>query len=111
MNMLEKIQSQGIKIFLHDGRLELQPLAKITPEIVADVKKYKAEIIQDLKSQNTGNQKKPIWCLFCEYHCYKQLDGRLTLFCNLELEAVYSLNKCPSGYWIKNEAGWPLTIN
>lgn len=111
MNALEKIQNQGIKIFLTDGRLKLQPLQKITPAIVADVKTHKAEIIQELKSQNAGNQKKPAWCLSCENHCYKQLDGILTLFCNLESEAVYYLNKCPSGYWIKDKKGWPQTLN
>ena len=111
MSALERIQFQDIKIFLNDdGKVELQPREKITLEIIADAKAHKAEIIQELKSCigcDSPVNKKPAWCLDCEKHCYK----KNILCCRLESEAVYYLNKCPSGYWIKDKKGWPRTLN
>ena len=106
MNIMERLQSQDIKIYLADGCLKLQPLKKITAEIVADVKKNKAEIIEELKANL-----KPSWCTLCNHHNYKFIDNRETLYCEKSQQAVCKLKKCELEYWIKDGNGQPVTIH
>ena len=63
MNVIDQIENQGITISLYDGKIKLEPTKKVTPEIVADVKANKTQIICALN--NRTNTVHPGRCYAC----------------------------------------------
>ena len=63
MNVIEQIESQGITVSLAGDRIQLKPVEKVTPEMVAKVKASKAQILHALNS--IANAGQPTACYCC----------------------------------------------
>ena len=62
MNVIEQIESQGIIVSFYDGKIKLEPVEKITSEIVADVRSNRAQIIDALNNRTNTVHPGPCYC-------------------------------------------------
>lgn len=63
MNVIDQIENQGITISVYDGKIKLEPVEKVTPVIVVDVRSNRAQILDALN--NRTNTVHPGSCYCC----------------------------------------------
>jgi hypothetical protein len=51
MNLIEQIEAQGISVSIHDGRVKLSPIERVTALIISEVKAHKLQIIDALRTK------------------------------------------------------------
>lgn len=83
MNVIDQFAKQGITISLYDGKIKLEPVEKVTSEIVVDIKANKAQILDALN--NRTNIVHPGRCFCCGGQNFwrKKDDSRGRWICNV----------------------------
>jgi len=107
------IRKRGIVLRMQGTKIVYEsPVGAMTPQLINSIKTYKAKIITLLSNgADTLLKGRPNWCLGCQHGRYETDDiGSKVLWCGLENREVLNIKKCVKGYWIKNEKGWPVTL-
>lgn len=113
-DLFSELCKRGIEIKLIGEKIKLYGSSKddFDESLVELIKAHKAEIIAALSTDfHTDLKGRPNWCLECQHGRYETDDAGLqVLWCGLKDRAVLNIEKCTLGYWIKNEKGWPVTL-
>jgi hypothetical protein len=112
-DILNELHKRGIDIELAGENIRLHGSEDNLDEfLVESIRTHKTEIITFLSSEaGTDLKGRPIWCTECSHGGYKTFaEDTEALWCNLPNQAVLDMQKCVKGYWIKNEKGWPVTL-
>ncbi len=113
-DILNELQKRGIDIELAGENIRLHGSSEndLDESLVESIKIHKAELIKLLSIEAGMDLKgRPVWCTECQHGGYKTEDtGSQALCCGLADQAVMDMKKCIMGYWIKNEKGWPITL-
>ena len=112
-DILNELSRRGIDIELVGENIRLHGSQDVLDEsLVESIRTHKSEIIIFLSSESgTDIKGRPIWCTECPHGGHKAAETESeALWCNLANQAVLDMHKCVKGYWIKNEKGWPVTL-
>jgi len=114
-DILNELNRRGIDIELAGEKIRLHGSSKddFEKSLVDLIKAHKAEIIATLTTNvGTDLKSRPNWCLGFQFGRYETDDtGSQVLCCGLADQAVFDLQKCVKGYWIKNENNFPVTAH
>lgn len=114
LEILNELNRRGIDIELAGDKIRLHGSEDaLDDSLVGSIRMHKAEIITCLSTEVGAKLKsRPIWCAECLNGGYKtSREGKEALWCNLANRAVFDMQKCVKGFWVKNEKGWPLTVH
>ena len=112
-DILNELAKRNIEIELAGEKIRLHGLSKddLDRSLIESIKTHKAKIINLLSGESgTELKDRPVWCTECQHGSYKVENGGEALWCNLTNQAVLDMQKCIKGYWVKNEKGWPVTL-
>lgn len=111
VDILNELSKRGINIELAGDKVRLHGYENDFDESLVElVKTHKPEIVKLLSGDPATDKGRPIWCTECSHGGYKTEDTDETIWCNLTNQAVLEMEKCAKGYWVKNDKGWPVTL-
>ena len=103
MNVIDQIENHGITISLYDGKIKLEPVEKVTPAIVAEVKANKIQIIEVLRAKQTTPaitvQKMDVCLHGSRCRFISLVDDRQ--ICGKNDQPIFDMSVCPDGRWWK----------
>ena len=112
-DILNELNRRNISIEVIGEKIRLHGSKDVLDEsLVESIRNHKSEIMIFLSSgSGTDIKGRPMWCTECSHGDYRTSEEDTeSLWCNLANQAVLDMQKCVKRCWVKNEKGWPVTL-